>query len=52
MYCGVMWIRPPRPVEKLCGSETVEYASKKVEQLWLFKGVSLRVGVAPLQILW
>ena len=26
-------IRPPRPVEKLCASETVEYAFKKVEQL-------------------
>ena len=34
---------PPRPVEKLCASETVEYAFKKVEQLWLFKGASLRV---------
>ena len=31
-------IRPPRPVEKLCASETVEYAFKKVEQLRLFKG--------------
>ena len=48
-------IRPPRPVEKhkkLCVSETVEYAFKKVEQLWLFKGANLRVGVAPPQILW
>ena len=43
---------PPRPVEKLCASETVEYAFKKVEQLRLFKGASLRVGVAPPQILW
>ena len=42
----------PRPVEKLCASETVEYAFKKVEQLRLFKGASLRVGVAPPQILW
>ena len=40
-------IRPSRPVEKLCASETVEYAFKKVEQLRLFKGASLRVGVAP-----
>ena len=45
-------IRPPRPVEKLCASETVEYAFKKVEQLRLFKSASLRVGVAPPQILW
>ena len=45
-------IHPPRPVEKLCASETVEYAFKKVEQLRLFKGASLRVGVAPPQILW
>ena len=45
-------IRPPRPVEKLCASETVEYAFKKVEQLRLFKGTSLQVGVAPPQILW
>ena len=45
-------IRPPRPVEKLCASETVEYAFKKVEQLRLFKGASLWVGVAPPQILW
>ena len=43
---------PPRPVEKLCASETVEYAFKKVEQLRLFKGANLRVGVAPPQILW
>ena len=45
-------IRPPRPVEKLCAAETVEYAFKKVEQLRLFKGTNLRVGVAPSQILW
>ena len=45
-------ILPPRPVEKLCASGTVEYAFKKVEQLRLFKGASLRVGVAPPQILW
>ena len=45
-------ICPPRPVEKLCASETVEYAFKKVEQLRLFKGASLLVGVAPPQILW
>ena len=45
-------IRPPRPVEKLCASETVEYAFKKVEQLRLFKGANLPVGVAPPQILW
>ena len=46
------YIRPPRPVEKLYASETVEYAFKKVEQLRLFKGANLRVGVAPPQILW
>ena len=45
-------IRPPRPVEQLCASEAVEYAFKKVEQLWLFKGANLRAGVAPPQILW
>ena len=45
-------IRPQRPVEKLCASETVEYAFKKVEQLRLFKGANLRVGVAPPQIFW
>ena len=44
------YIRPLRPVEKLCASETVEYAFKKVEQLRLFKGASLRVGVASPQI--
>ena len=47
-------ICPPRPVEKqkkLCVSETVEYAFKKVEQIRLFKGANLRVGVAPPQIL-
>ena len=43
---------PPRPVEKLCASKTVEYAFKKVEQLQLFKGANLRVGVAQPQILW
>ena len=31
---------PPRPVEKLCASETVEYAFKKVEQLRLFGSAS------------
>ena len=49
------YIRLPRPVKKhkkLCASETVEYAFKKVEQLRLFKGPNLRVGVAPPQILW
>ena len=45
------YIRPSRSVEKLCASETVEYAFKKVEQLGLFKGASLPVGVAPPQIL-
>ena len=45
-------VYPPRPVEKLCASETVEYAFKKVEQPRLFKGANLRVGVAPPQILW
>ena len=45
-------IRPPRPIKKLCASETVEYAFKRVEELRLFKGASLRVGVAPPQILW
>ena len=30
-------LRPPRPVEKLCASETVEYAFKKVEQLRLLR---------------
>ena len=45
-------IHPPRPVEKLCASETVEYAFKKVEQLRLFKGANLQVGEAPPQILW
>ena len=35
------YIRPQRPVEKLCASETVEYAFKKVEQLRLFKGANL-----------
>ena len=45
-------IRPPRPIEKLSASETVEYAFKKVEQLWLFKGASLRVGEAPPPIFW
>ena len=45
-------IRQPRPVEKLCASETVEYVFKKVEQLRLFKGASLWVGVAQPQILW
>ena len=45
-------IHPPRPVEKLCALETIEYAFKKVEQLRLFKGASLWVGVAPPQILW
>ena len=44
-------IRPLRHVEKFCASETVEYAFKKVEQLRLFKGANLRVGVAPPQIL-
>ena len=28
------YIRPQMPVEKLCASETIEYAFKKVEQLW------------------
>ena len=37
-------MRPLRPVEKLCASETVEYAFKKVEQLRLFKGASLRAS--------
>ena len=49
------YIRLPRPIEKhkkLCASETVEYAFKKVEQLRLFKGANLWVGVAPPQILW
>ena len=49
------YIRPLRPVEKhkkLCASETVEYAFKKVEQLQLFKGANLQVGVAPPQMLW
>ena len=45
-------IYPPRPIKKLCASETVEYAFKRVEQLWLFKGANLRVGVAPSKILW
>ena len=48
-------IRPPRPVEKHkkpCVSKTVEYAFKKVEQLRLFTGANLWVGVAPPQILW
>ena len=46
------YIRLPRPVEKLNASKTVEYAFKKVEQLRLFKGTDLWVGVAPPQILW
>ena len=46
------YIHPSMPVEKLCASETVKCAFKKVGQLRLFKGASLRVGVALPQILW
>ena len=46
----VLW--PVEKHKKLCVSETVEYAFKKVEQLRLFKGANLQVGVALPQILW